>query len=645
MNEKSAISDTIDRLEKLGSALGQLVRRHPQAFGALFLWFAALFVRIWLILDGITSAHPDEFYQSMEIAHKIVFGYGYISPEFSEEYPSIPSYAKSRSYLFPYFFVPIFWLGKTFGWDYHDVVLPLNRAAFVVVVSTVVPLTYVLVKRLSGNRNWGLAAAGVVAFDIELTHLGVHTFINSFVTPFILASLVAYLGVSGVKKGAVARVGKGDDNNDATTVATGNTEEESSPASSQTEAWSWTSDYSGAAYLVTAGFVLGVMSYIRVDSLAFIGLFFLFEFSLKKMRKLLMTALGGITGIVFGGLVDLVTWGEFFISPVQWYTFNIKEKHSEMFGTEPFDFYQQHLLFDNTWLVLGVALVFVTLWRDAFLVMNADRVSNSKSMKNIDQKHAEIGCRVRLLVMMVLLYYPYGTAKHKEIRFVHNWIWTIAVIAVIGYFSFAEQLSDLVHVGIKYFHGRVQSNIDTSHSQATTSDSSSDTVGDTGRKRRERRVRRAKQATERSVTMFLWHRRSRLSAAAKAIFLIWTLHSMITVNQTIVAEKDWELFDDLSGALIYVGNQVDVTGVIVTSVWYTTGMYVLLHRNVTIRYIDSDLPSFGGFVFLQDSMYNWLIVIQFKCVGNNADFLEEDAADLGYEEVHVIRGVTILKKT
>lgn len=63
----------------------------------------ALAVRVSLALATWTFFQPDEYFQSLEVAHHLVFGYGQLTWEWTSERPI-------RSILYPALNVPIYWL-------------------------------------------------------------------------------------------------------------------------------------------------------------------------------------------------------------------------------------------------------------------------------------------------------------------------------------------------------------------------------------------------------------------------------------------------------------------------------------------------------------------------------------------------------
>ncbi len=73
---------------------------------AVFALFAAL--RTFFALVTSTTHVPDETWQSVEVAHAIVFGFGYGTWEWR---------SGLRTYLYPLLYVPGFSMLKQLGWD------------------------------------------------------------------------------------------------------------------------------------------------------------------------------------------------------------------------------------------------------------------------------------------------------------------------------------------------------------------------------------------------------------------------------------------------------------------------------------------------------------------------------------------------
>jgi phosphatidylinositol glycan class B len=68
----------------------------------------AIGLRILIALSTRTFFQPDEYFQSLEPAHHLVFGYGHLTWEWLAPTPI-------RSILYPVLNVPIYWLLKKSG--------------------------------------------------------------------------------------------------------------------------------------------------------------------------------------------------------------------------------------------------------------------------------------------------------------------------------------------------------------------------------------------------------------------------------------------------------------------------------------------------------------------------------------------------
>lgn len=72
--------------------------------------FLALSVRLLIALATRTVFQPDEYFQSLEPAHHLVFGYGHLTWEWLTPHPI-------RSIVYPALNVPVYWALRTLGVD------------------------------------------------------------------------------------------------------------------------------------------------------------------------------------------------------------------------------------------------------------------------------------------------------------------------------------------------------------------------------------------------------------------------------------------------------------------------------------------------------------------------------------------------
>jgi phosphatidylinositol glycan class B len=70
----------------------------------------ALAIRVAIALATHTFFQPDEYFQALEPAHYLVFGYGDLTWEWTSKPPI-------RSILYPALNIPIYWLLKIFSLD------------------------------------------------------------------------------------------------------------------------------------------------------------------------------------------------------------------------------------------------------------------------------------------------------------------------------------------------------------------------------------------------------------------------------------------------------------------------------------------------------------------------------------------------
>jgi phosphatidylinositol glycan class B len=69
-----------------------------------------LIFRLVLALVTTTFFQPDEFFQSLEVAHHAVFGYGYLTWEWTTEHPV-------RSPLYLSLYAGVYWILKALHLD------------------------------------------------------------------------------------------------------------------------------------------------------------------------------------------------------------------------------------------------------------------------------------------------------------------------------------------------------------------------------------------------------------------------------------------------------------------------------------------------------------------------------------------------
>ena len=81
----------------------------------------AVGLRVAVALLTVTFFQPDEYFQALEPAHIIIFGYGHLTWEWRSRPPI-------RSIFFPMLFTPVYWVLKIAGLDNSNaLVCPVER--------------------------------------------------------------------------------------------------------------------------------------------------------------------------------------------------------------------------------------------------------------------------------------------------------------------------------------------------------------------------------------------------------------------------------------------------------------------------------------------------------------------------------------
>ena len=83
-------------------------------------FFAFVWIRLIMAVLSKSYHHPDETYQSVEVAHYLIFGRGYLTWEWTTKYPI-------RSYLHPLMFAGLFGMLKVLNLDSTEYVILLPR--------------------------------------------------------------------------------------------------------------------------------------------------------------------------------------------------------------------------------------------------------------------------------------------------------------------------------------------------------------------------------------------------------------------------------------------------------------------------------------------------------------------------------------
>jgi GPI mannosyltransferase 3 len=255
-------------------------------------------LRVWLSLNDDGVFWPDEIFQSLEPAHRVVFGYGLVAWEFVQG---------ARNWTFAGFVAALFEIARSFGSDDSRAYLWLTRLTF----SAISVATAFGVYRLARSHGAATVAAACGA------------------ALFALAAPMVYFAPRAMSETA-----------SALPVVFGFSF--ASPAQASIRA------------RVLGASLLGLSVLLRLQNGIFcVGLLVILA-ARRDFRALGQAALTlGIWAVLFGTL-DRLTWGEWFQSAIVYARVNLSPEVERVMGAASFDYYA-HVL----WTSMPAAAVFM----------------------------------------------------------------------------------------------------------------------------------------------------------------------------------------------------------------------------------------------------------------------------------------------
>lgn len=261
-------------------------RRLGQVLLGVVLLLGAAFRLHWALHDdGIYW--PDEVYQSLEPAHRLVYGYGLVAWEFVQG---------ARNWALPALVAGVLGLGRLLGLTDPAGYLGLVKGFFALVGTATAWATWRL-SRAAGAST--LAASGGAAL-------------------FALASVPLYFAPRAMSENA-----------SALPVVLGLALALPKAASRRA--------------LVAGASLLGLAVLLRLQNGVFcVGL--LGVLLARRRWREAAVALGVLSGWALAfGLLDKLTWGRWFHSAIVYLDFNVVQGKAAQWGTEPFDYYPRIL--------------------------------------------------------------------------------------------------------------------------------------------------------------------------------------------------------------------------------------------------------------------------------------------------------------
>ncbi len=226
---------------------------------------------------------PDEIYQSLEPAHRLVYGYGLIAWEFIEG---------ARNWALPGFFAGLMWVARALGLDAPEEYLGLIRVVLALIAGGTIWGTWRLARAYDASPLAGAAGGAVFALAAPFVYFG-HRAMSETVSalPVVLGLALAL-----------------------------------TPHAKRWQLWL------GAS-------LLGIAVLLRLHNGVFcVGLLGILA-GRRQWRALGESfAVLAVWAVLFG-LLDWLTWGRWFHSALVYLQFNLIEGKASGWGTSPWHYY------------------------------------------------------------------------------------------------------------------------------------------------------------------------------------------------------------------------------------------------------------------------------------------------------------------
>ena len=256
-------------------------------FPFLIIFILSLFVRIYASFTSIAQIFPDEIFQTLEPAHKLVFGRGFTYWEFK---------VGARSWFLPGVIAGVYKLLDVCGVKDPLYINVGIKIFFSIFNSLAVSVVYLLFRKHDIGRREAFLFLLPLAASYLLSYISVRTISESAALPFMVFAV--YFASNYIEKER-----KKD--------------------------------------LVFAVLNVGIAYMIRFQTCIFaFGLAIaLFLTAKKRFRAALIFGFGYLGMMLIQGIIDIFTWGKFAQSLLTYLDYNIVRKVSDNFSVSPWYFF------------------------------------------------------------------------------------------------------------------------------------------------------------------------------------------------------------------------------------------------------------------------------------------------------------------
>ena len=244
-------------------------------------------LRAWAAVENDGVYVPDEIYQSVEPAHRLVFGYGLVAWEFIEG---------ARSWIFPGLIAGALRVFAWFGLDTSPDYVVAVRLSFAALGVMTCCGCAALARALGASRMTAALAAALFSLMGLAVYFAPRALSESAAAAPVVFGLALVLHGDGSRKRLVI----------------------------------------GAA-------LLGVSACLRLPCAIFCAGSLIVLKGRNRGRAALCASGVFLSCALVYGLIDFLTWGRFFHSAITYLQFNLVEGKASLFGTEPMSYYARVL--------------------------------------------------------------------------------------------------------------------------------------------------------------------------------------------------------------------------------------------------------------------------------------------------------------
>ncbi len=281
------------------SSPGAPRRARSVRLASLTILLLAAAARVWSAWSDQSIYWPDEIYQSIEQAHRLVYGYGLVPWEFQQG---------ARSWLFPGALAALLELGRALGVQTATGIVHLCRVTMALAAVGALALSMRLARRLADDRAALVAGALGAALPIKLA---LESRVMSEVASEPLLAGAALLTLRTSRRAAAI-----------------------------------------------AGALVSAACFLRYQNgLAAVGLLALY-LAARRWREAGAYAIAGVAVALAGGALDWATWGTPFHSFTAYVRYNLVEGQSAIYGVSGPAFYLRALWSSSGPAILVVGVLF-----------------------------------------------------------------------------------------------------------------------------------------------------------------------------------------------------------------------------------------------------------------------------------------------